>query len=171
MLFLIHVVVSVCLSVCHSFEVLIVLFNPNLTCPSPITTNNQIIKLQLSLQFAGPGHRLSSGSSSSSSGGGGWLSGLTSQASPSSASVATATDREAIAARRLAAFGRGGSSGGGSHAEEHREQTERLLSGDGDGGKSDVQKLMDMGFQRHDAERALGLAGGSLNSALQLLTA
>ena len=84
--------------------------------------------------------------------------------------MATATDREAIAARRLAAFGRGGSSNNGSHTEEHREQSERLLSGDG-AGKSDVQKLMDMGFQRHDAERALGLAGGSLNAALQLLTA
>ena len=83
--------------------------------------------------------------------------------------MATATDRETIAARRLAAFGRGGSSNSGGHSEEHREQTERLLSGDDS--KSDVQKLVDMGFQRHDAERALGLAGGSLNSALQLLTA
>jgi hypothetical protein len=98
-------------------------------------------------QFSGTGHRLTSGQAApatpfGASTGGGWLGGAfsststTTAASSSSAGAATAaTDRETMAARRLAALA----------GRSDREQQEHLLAegtGTGTGtGPADLQKL------------------------------
>jgi hypothetical protein len=98
---------------------------------------------------------------------------------PSAPSVAAHADsrqeREALAARRLAAMGiKSGDTGSGSGSGSGNNTSQFIAGASAPplegGAELNLRSLLDMGFQRDEARAALQASGNSLDGALAKLT-